>query len=362
MIYVTCSPGEQRVAVLDPAGTLLDYAIDRPGRPDGVGDVLRGRVVARVPTMAGAFVALPDQEGFLPDSAGAAGLGVGDSVRVRVTRAAQGGKGPRLVGDGTAPPGPPALLTRGPAAALRLAALHPGLPVWIDDPAVLAPWRSVLGARVQVGGWNDAVAAQVDALASSTVALPGGMAATITPTPALVAIDLDLAAATAGRGTKASTQLTANRAVLPALAQQIRLRNLSGAIVIDLAGMAMRRRVTLAPDFAAALAPDPLAPRFLGFTALGLAEILRPRMHPPLHEMLAGPHAAGLLALRRLDQDSAAQPGVAYRIVAAPDVHRALTDDAAAQDDVARRTGRPLLLRPDPTLPPGQARVERIVP
>ena len=361
MIFVACSPGEQRVAVLNAGGALLDYAIDRPGRPDGVGDVLRGRVVARVPTMAGAFVALPDTEGFLPDSAGAAGLGVGDSVCVRITRSAQGGKGPRLAAHGTAPPGPPALLTRGPSSAVRLAGLHPGLPVFVDDPAVLGPWRAALGDRLRAGAWDEAVAAQVDALASPGVALPGGMAATITPTPALVAIDLDMAAATAGRGAKAAAQRDANRAALPALARQIRLRNVSGAIVIDLAGMAMRRRVTLAPDMAAALADDPLQPRFLGFTALGLAEILRPRVHPPLHELLAGPHAAGLRVLRLLDRDYAANPGTALRVIAAPDVHRALSEDTAAAADVLRRTGRALLLRPDPALPPGHAHIERHV-
>ena len=66
-IYAACSPGEHRAAAVQD-GALLDVAIGRPGRPDGMGDVHRGRVIARVPAMAGAFVALPDAEGFLPDS------------------------------------------------------------------------------------------------------------------------------------------------------------------------------------------------------------------------------------------------------------------------------------------------------
>ena len=164
MIRVSCSPGEWRVAVLEPDGTLLDYAIDRPGRPDGVGDVVRGRVIAHVPAMAGAFVALPDAEGFLPDSAGAAGLGAGDAVRIRITRAAQGGKGPRLTADGVTEAGPPALIARGPCAALRLAALHPDLSVLVDDPAVAALWRGTLGDRLRPGGFDDRTEAQVDAL------------------------------------------------------------------------------------------------------------------------------------------------------------------------------------------------------
>ena len=75
---------------------LIDYALWRPGAPDGVGDIVMGRVTAIVPAMAGAFVALPDAEGFLPDSEGAKGLTAGTVLPVRITRSAQGGKGPRL--------------------------------------------------------------------------------------------------------------------------------------------------------------------------------------------------------------------------------------------------------------------------
>ena len=60
------------------------------------------------------------------------------------------------------------------------------------------------------------------------------------------------------------------------------------------------------PALTAALAGDPLRPRFLGFTALGLAEIARPRVRAPLHEMLSGPLAAGLSFQQGLDQ---LQPG-----------------------------------------------------
>ncbi|HTW28775.1 MAG TPA: ribonuclease, partial [Acetobacteraceae bacterium] len=95
-IRVASSPGEARVAVVTGGG-LADYAIWRPGAPDGVGDLHRGRVTARVPALAGAFVALAGvPDGFLPDSEGGAGVTVGDPVGVRITRAAQGGKGPRL--------------------------------------------------------------------------------------------------------------------------------------------------------------------------------------------------------------------------------------------------------------------------
>ena len=94
-IRVAASPGEAHVAAVR-GNRLVDYALWRPGSPDGVGDEHIGRVIAAVPAMAGAFVALADAEGFLPDSEGAKGLTAGTMLAVRITRAAQGGKGPRL--------------------------------------------------------------------------------------------------------------------------------------------------------------------------------------------------------------------------------------------------------------------------
>jgi Ribonuclease G/E len=322
------------------AGVLTDYALWRPGAPDGVGDVHRGRVSARAPAMAGAFVALAgDVSGFLPDSAGAKGLTEGDAVRVRIVRAAQGGKGPRLLAEAR-DAGPPALLRRGPTPVERLLALHVGADVLTDDPSLAPELSRMLGRRVAVSGemLDDDLAAQIETLGRAEVTLRSGARLTVTPTPALVAIDVDAGAA-------AGSLASVNRAALPEIARQIRLRNLSGAIVVDLAGMSPRGRGALGPDLSAALAGDPIGPRFLGFTALGLAEIVRPRVHPPLHELHAGPHAAGLAALR-----AAASSGSNVALRASPQVAEALQADPAALDGLARRTGRALMLRSDPTL------------
>ncbi len=229
-----------------------------------------------------------------------------------------------------------------------------------DDPAVAAALRPLHGDRVTVA--RDAfepIEEQVEALASPDLALPSGMRASIYPTPALVAIDMDMAAATGGRQPKAAAQLAANRAALPELARQIRLRNLSGAILLDPAGLSIHRRAALGPPLAEALAADPLRPRLLGWTALGLAEIVRPRIRPPLHEKLAGPHAAGLRGLRALAREAGAAPHVQFALMAAPDVAEALRRDEAALVDLARRTGRSLIPVSDPGMGPGSWRIER---
>jgi Rne/Rng family ribonuclease len=209
-----------------------------------------------------------------------------------------------------------------------------------------------LGARLTVvaRAFDPELAARIDALADPVVELPGGARLSIHPTPALVAIDVDAGAATAARGGKGAAQRALNLVVLPALATEIRLRNLSGAILVDLAGMPARKRETLGPALEAALAEDPLRPRLLGFTRLGLAEIVRPRVHPPLHETLAGPHAAGLAALRTAAAMIAADPARPPVLRAAPGVIAALEADGVALADLARRAGRALMKRADPGL------------
>lgn len=357
-ILASASPGEVRIAVVRD-DHLLDYAIWRPGAPDGIGDVYRGRVTARVQAMAGVFVALDGTEGFLPDSEGAAALTEGDVLMVRVTRSAQGGKGPRLTArltpleESQASNGPVGLRARGQGPLLELAERHPDAMILIDDTALLGRFRSRLAGRASLCSTtlDDAVLDQIDALARPTVDLPGGSSLHIHPTPALVAIDVDGGGALGAGRARTAAHLAVNRLAIPALAQQIRLRNLSGAILVDFAGLASRRRAALGPALAAALADDPLRPRLLGFTALGLAEIVRQRVHPPLHELLAGPHAAGLTALRLIAAEhAAAAPHRLPALRASPAVVAVLQGDAEALPDLARRAGRPLILRADPTL------------
>jgi Ribonuclease G/E len=345
-LHVAQSPGETRVALLQ-GRVPLEYYIHRPGAPDGYGAVHWARVVARVPAMAGAFVALADAEAFLPDTEGGAGVHVGDHVGVRVTRAAAGQKGPRVTARlsdeqrALATPGAVRLVYPGPTPLEELRAAYPD-------------------AAVADGPFPAPLEAELDALADVHFALPGGMRGSAVPTPALTAIDLDGGAGTAARGSKHATQFAANSAALPELARQIRLRNLSGAILIDCAGVPTRKRAALAPDLTAALAPDRLAPRLAGFTPLGFAEILRPRLRPPLHERLAGPHAAGLAALRAVRAEAAVHPGRRFLLQSAPGVVAALQADAPALSALAHAMPYPLTLRSDPTLAPGAWRIETI--
>ena len=62
------NPGDQRIA-LTRNNVLAEFYIHRPGAPDGFGDLHWARVISRVPSMAGAFLALADSDANVRSSA-----------------------------------------------------------------------------------------------------------------------------------------------------------------------------------------------------------------------------------------------------------------------------------------------------
>ena len=277
-----------RIALLE--GDLLsEYMLWNLAQPDGVGDVYTGRITAKLSAMAGSFVDLGDATGFLPDSAAAPSLTEGDYISVQVTRAAQGGKGPRLAVLAETPADRPGLLRRGPGPLPEMMQRFPKTQVLVDDYALIARLRPVLGARMnyKADAFDAVLEDEVAGLAEPTAALGQGAKMHIAATAALTAIDIDAGAASGDAGAKPQAQLALNIALIPEIVRQIILRNLSGAIVIDFAGMKSKVRLRLIEPLTMALKSDPLPSKLLGFSNLGFAEISRPRIRPPLHEMLA---------------------------------------------------------------------------
>jgi Rne/Rng family ribonuclease len=206
--------------------------------------------------------------------------------------------------------------------------------------------------------FEDLLEAEFDQLAGPEVPLPGGGRLLIHPTPALTAIDVDAGSAAGARDPQA--QLRLNHAAVTEAARQIRLRNLAGPILLDLAGLTPKRREALAEPLAKALAGDPLA-RLLGLGPLGLFEILRQRIHPPLHEVLGWPPSPlthGLAALRRAAREAAVHPGRRLTLRAAPGVLAALRDLPGALAEAEAAIGTALRLVPDPLQHPAEAAIE----
>jgi Ribonuclease G/E len=271
-----------RIALLR-GDVLSEYALWTPAAPDGVGDLYTGRVEAVMPALAGRFMALgADLSGFLPDSAGGKTLSIGDYASLRVTRAAQGDKGPRL----ERVPGPhgetPGLLRRGPGPLLELAAREPAETIVLDDYELMADLRPVLEGRMKFSAqaFDQVLEDEIATLSEPFAALPHGARLHISPAPAATLLDVDAAAASA------MPPLALNAAVIPEICRQIVLRNLSGGILIDFAGMKPAARAKLAEPLQRALKNDPLAPKYLGVSHLGFAELNRRRIRPPLHEIL----------------------------------------------------------------------------
>jgi len=270
-----------RVALLE-GDTLREFWLWNRAAPDGVGDVYTGRVEAVAAAMAGRFVALSGGSGFLPDSAGGAGLTVGDYAAVQVTRAAQGGKGPRLAVVDEVPGDRPGVLRHGPGPLVDCAARHAAAPVLVDDYALLAELRLLLAGRLayDAAAFDAVLEDEVAGLTEPVAALPMGAVLHITPAPAACLLDVDAGAASG------MAPLALNLAVIPEICRQIVLRNLSGGIMIDFAGMKAAARGKLAEPLRGALGGDWLKPEFLGFSHLGFGELTRRRIRPPLHEMI----------------------------------------------------------------------------
>jgi Ribonuclease G/E len=290
-IAISVKANRARIALLE-GGVLTEYAIWNFAEPGDIGDIFTARLTAKAPAMAGSFADLGTVTGFLPDTAGA-GLTEGAYFCASITRMAQSGKGPRIaaIDEPHAEKTGPTRLGLGPLSGL--AGRFPSAPIGIDDYALIAEIAKRCGdaclpARIhhQNTTFDAVLEDEVAALAEPTAQLSSGARIHIACTPALTAIDIDAGSLTAESTAKQHSQLALNLALIPDLTRQIRLRNLSGAILIDFAGMKSAARQKLGPTLAAALAADPLRPKFLGFSHLGYAELIRPRIRPPLHELL----------------------------------------------------------------------------
>ena len=94
---------------------------------------------------------------------------------------------------------------------------------------------------------------------------------------------------TAGKKSFKETVLKTNLEAAGEIAVQLRLRNLSGIIVIDFIDMeAEEDRQTLLSALRKFLAQDPVPARLVDMTPLGLVEVTRKKLQKPLHEQVPG--------------------------------------------------------------------------
>jgi Rne/Rng family ribonuclease len=169
------------------------------------------------------------------------------------------------------------------------------------------------------------VADALDAALSPVVPLPSGGRLVIEPTAALIAVDVD-----AGAGSARA----ANTEALAALPRELRLRGLSGSILVDLIPDGPRLPGPARRALEKALAADPAPARLAGVSRLGLLEITRERRAPALSERLTGPAAQALAALRMARREARAAPTNALVVTVARNT-----------SEPATRTGRDSVMR-----------------
>jgi ribonuclease E/ribonuclease G len=119
------------------------------------------------------------------------------------------------------------------------------------------------------------------------ISVAGGATLLIEPGHTLTAIDVNSAAQ---QGKAERGGVDTNLAVVSEIARQVRLRSLTGSIVIDFINMPRATdRDRVAEALTKAVSDDPAATHVLGISHLGLVEMTRARRKPSLAERLVQP-------------------------------------------------------------------------
>jgi ribonuclease G len=143
-----------------------------------------------------------------------------------------------------------------------------------------------LGEKIRVRWHNgpmpafdiDDVEGQIDTALAPRIVLESGVEVLFEPGETLIAVDVDSGSAGGRQGRAPRRPVEVNLEAAPAIAQQLRLRNLAGAIVIDFVTMrSTYDRDKVQAALAEALAEDPVPTQLYGFTRLGHFELTRAR-------------------------------------------------------------------------------------
>lgn len=130
------------------------------------------------------------------------------------------------------------------------------------------------------------VKSSVEKAISEKVWLNSGAYLIIQPTEAMTVIDVNTGKNVAKKNVQENF-LKINKEAAIEIAHQLRLRNLSGIIIVDFMNLASKEaEVELMSTFRAALKNDPVPTQLIDMTKLGLVEVTRKKVRKSLSEVL----------------------------------------------------------------------------
>ena len=282
--------------------------------------------VRRVDSNLGiAFLAMPEG----PDAIAPAGRRVeGQAIEVEVASESRPDKGAAVTPIAPAE-GEPRLTKAAPALIERLKAWSGSGPLGGD------------GAR-------EAADEAEEAALATEHALPGGGRISIEPTRALVAVDVDIADRKGGDARQLAKRT--NLLAVTETARLLRLKGLSGLVVIDLVGKG-HDGTALSAAARVAFAADEPGVSIGPISRFGLFELSIPHRSRPVAEVLLderGELSALTVALRlvrALEREGRADPGARLLARCSPDVAQAFAPYMSA---LTERLGARVEIRPDP--------------
>ena len=126
----------------------------------------------------------------------------------------------------------------------------------------------------------------VEKAIAEKVWLNSGAYLIIQPTEAMTVIDINTGKNVAKKGVQENF-LKINKEAAIEIAHQLRLRNLSGIIIVDFMNLASKEaEAELMSTFRAALKNDPVPTQLIDMTKLGLVEVTRKKVRKSLPEVL----------------------------------------------------------------------------
>ena len=328
-VFLDETPGEVRGVVVRD-GRFERLIIQREGdlQAHRLGARSVGRIIAVDIGLKGAFVDLGagDPFGFLPLGKRDAAA-VGAKVQVEVSAEPREHKGPalRLIGVGE---GEPRLLRPGTTVSEMLARLAPGIEPRTGAAAIRA-----------------SLEAEEEALAPRGFFAHLGIQLAVERTQALVAVDIDHAAAPGRDGRRDKAR--ANRDGLMQAARMIRLKSWGGLVAVDVVGTGHDGAATAAAA-RAAFGSDPevvIGP----VNRFGVLMLSLPWRTTPVEERLLGPNglptteSRAIEAVRRLALALAENTAAPYLTLRCPSAI------AATAETLAARLGPRARVKADPT-------------